>query len=80
MKKLIKLYLPATGNVKKRDAIQADLDRAESEAKRLKSEMTKKDEINKSMQKWIFQNNPRNAAGKTLLHWAAEYGNLDTFR
>ena len=80
LKKLTKLYLPATGNVKKRDAIQADLDRAESEAKRLKSEMTKKDEINKSMQEWIFQTNPRNAAGKTLLHWAAEYGNLDTFR
>ena len=36
LKKLIKLYLPATGNVKKRDAIQADLDHAEFEAKRLK--------------------------------------------
>ena len=30
LEKLIKLYLPATGNVKKRDVIQADLDFAEA--------------------------------------------------
>ena len=54
LKKLIKLYLLSTGNVKKRDAIQADLDRAESETKRLKSEMAEKDEVYKSMHEWIF--------------------------
>ena len=80
MKNLIKLYLPATGNVKKRDAIQADLDSAKSEAKRLKSEMTKKDEINKSIFEWMFKNNPSNAAGSTLLHWAAENENVDLFQ
>ena len=80
LKKLIKLYLPATGNVKKRDAIQADLDRAESEAKRLKSEMAKKDEVYKSMHEWMFKNNPSNASGTTLLHWAAANEQLDIFR
>ena len=44
-----KLYLSATENVKKRDAIQADLDLAESEAKRRKSEMAKK-----SMLEFLF--------------------------
>ena len=56
---LKKLYFSSTGNAKERDAIQADLNRAESEAKRLKSEMAKKDEINKSMHEWIFFKNPK---------------------
>ena len=41
---LKKLYFSSTGNAKERDAIQADLNRAESEAKRLKCEMAEKDE------------------------------------
>ena len=50
MKGTKKLYFSSTGNVKKRDAVQANLNHAEVEAKRLKSEIEKKDEINKSMQ------------------------------
>ena len=72
-----KLFFSATGNTQKRNANQADLNRAESEAKRLKSEMAKKDEINKSMHEWIFENNPSDEDGTTLLHWAAENGHLD---
>ena len=75
-----KLYLSATENVKKRDAIQADLDLAESEAKRLKPEMTKKDEINKSIFEWMFKKNPSDADGSTLLHWAAKNDHFDLFQ
>ena len=42
---LKKLYFSSTGNAQKRDANQADLNRAESEAKRLKSEMARKDAV-----------------------------------
>ena len=78
-----KLYFSATENGKKRNAIQADLDRAELEAKRMKSEMDKKDEINKSMHKWMelmVKNDPNNKEGKTLLHMAAVNGNVDIYR
>ena len=80
---VIKLYLnwrSATENRKKRNAIQAELDHATSEAKRLKSEMDKKDEINKSMHRWIFKNNPSNKDGSTLLHWSATLGHLDIYQ
>jgi hypothetical protein len=72
-----KLFFSADGTAKKRDANQADLNRAKSEAKRLKSEMAEKDEINKSMHEWIFEKNPSDKDGTTLLHWAAENGHLD---
>jgi hypothetical protein len=82
----IKLYLSATENVKKRDAIQAKLDLAESEAKRMKSEMSKK-----SMHQFLFfveskfktdwsKNIPSTKDGRTLLHWAADYGNVDIYQ
>ena len=77
----IKLYLSATENVKKRDAIQADLDLAESEAKRLKSEMSKK-----SMYDFLFFVESKfklisiTKDGRTLLHWAADYGNVDIYQ
>ena len=57
----MKLFFSATEN-----AIQAELDHATSEVKRLKSElseMEKKDEVNKSMRKWLFNNNPSNQGG-----------------
>jgi ankyrin repeat protein len=78
---VMKLYLnwSATENGKKRNAIQAKLDHATSEVKRLKSElseMEKKDEINKSMCKWLFKNNPSSQGGSTLLHWSATLGHL----
>ena len=62
----IKLFFSATENGKKRNAIQAELDHATSEVKRLKSElseMEKKDEVNKSMRKWLFNNNPSSQGG-----------------
>ena len=82
----IKLYLSATENVKKRDAIQAKLDLAESEAKRMKSEMSKK-----SMHQFLFfveskfktdwsKNIQSTKDGRTLLHWAADYGNVDIYQ
>ena len=84
---MIKLYLngSATENGKKRNAIQAKLDHATSEVKRLKlelSEMEKKDEINESMRKWLFENNPSSQGGSTLLHWSqsATLGHLDIYK
>ena len=82
---VIKLYLnwSANENGKKRNAIQAKLDHATSEVKRLKSElseMEKKDEINNSMCKWLFKNNPSRQGGSTLLHWSATLGNLDIYQ
>ena len=84
---MIKLYLngSATENGKKRNAIQAKLDHATSEVKRLKlelSEMEKKDEISESMRKWLFENNPSSQGGSTLLHWSqsATLGHLDIYK
>ena len=57
----MKLFFSATEN-----AIQAELDHATSEVKRLKSElseMEKKDEVNKSMRMWLFKNNPSSQGG-----------------
>ena len=83
-----KLYLSATENVKKRDAIQADLDLAESEAKRRKSEMAKKsmteflflvEEKVKTSWSWkTYESTTKD--GRSLLHWAADYGNLDIYQ
>jgi ankyrin repeat protein len=83
-----KLYLSATENVKKRDAIQADLDLAESEVKRRKSEMAKKsmteflflvEEKVKTSWSWkTYESTTKD--GRSLLHWAADYGNLDIYQ
>jgi len=83
-----KLYLSATENVKKRDAIQADLDLAESEAKRRKSEMAKKSMIEflflvekKVKTTWSWKTNDSTTKdGRSLLHWAADYGNLGIYQ
>jgi len=82
-----KLYLSATENVKKRDAIQADLDLAESEAKRRKSEMAKKSMleflflVEDKVKTWSWKTKGYTTKnGRTLLHWAADYGNLDIYQ
>ena len=81
-----KLYLSATENVKKRDAIQADLDLAESEAKRRKSEMAKKSMleflflVEEKVKTTWYKDDYTTKDGRTLLHWAADYGNLDIYR
>ena len=83
-----KLYLSATENVKKRTAIQADLDLAESEAKRRKSEMAKKSMLkflflveDKVKTTWSWKTNESTTKnGRSLLHWAADYGNLDIYK
>ena len=82
-----KLYLSATENVKKRTAIQADLDLAESEAKRRKSEMAKKSMlkflflVEDKVKTWNWRTNESTTKnGRSLLHWAADYGNLDIYQ
>ena len=88
----IKLFFSAT---EKSNAVQSELDQAKSEIKRLKSEMAKKDEINKSkvkrlksemakkdeINKWVFENNLSNKCGTTILHcWSATFGHIDIYQ
>ena len=80
--------MSATENVRKRNAIQAELDFDESEAKRRKSEMAKKSMYDflffvesKVKTDWVRNTLiPCTKDGRTLLHWAADYGNVDIYQ
>ena len=71
----IKLFFSATESGKKGNALQSELDQAKSEVKRLKSEMKKKDEI----YKWLFENNPSDQGGSTLLHCTLQIWAINSY-
>ena len=60
---VIKLNWSATENGKKRTTFRAKLDQANTEVKRLKSELSEMEKKDESMCKWLFENNPSSQGG-----------------
>ena len=46
----------------------------ESRRRRLENERAAADKVNLEMHQWLFENNPKNNNGQSLLHWAAGNG------